>query len=129
MRPLALLSLFALLGVARPASAQDAGAFLDRLEAAWKARDAAAYLALWDVSPEAREAEAEASQSFFTGDETRLTLKRPMPPPGATRVEVHAEVFFAKEPRARVADWRFELARRDRGWAIVARDELGAVDG
>ncbi len=129
MRPRALLAVLALLGGVRPASAQDADALLDRLEAAWKARDATAYLALWDVSAEAHEAEAQASQSFFIGDETRLNLKRPKAPPGATRLEVHAEVFFAREPRARVEDWRFELARRERGWAIVARDELGAVDG
>ncbi len=119
----------ALLAAARPAPAQDSAALLDRLEAAWKARDAAAYLALWDVGAEELEAEADVVQSFFSGDETRLVLKRPKPPARASTVEVHAEVFVAREPRARVADWRFELARRERGWAIVRRDELGAVDG
>ncbi len=116
-------------GGASPASAQDLDAVLDRLEAAWQARDTAAYLALWDVSAEEQEAQAEVARSFFGGDETRINLKRPTPPPGATTVQVHAEVFFAKEPRGLVADWRFELARRGRGWVIVARDELGAVDG
>jgi hypothetical protein len=99
------------------------------LEAAWKARDLAAYKALWDVGPEELEAEVDAAQLLFSGDETRLTLKRPTPPPGAVAVEVHAEVFFAHEPRGRLADWKFDLARKDRGWVIVGKSELGAVDG
>jgi hypothetical protein len=112
-----------------PAADNDLEAALDRLEAAWKARDAAAYVALWDASAEVLEEEGEVARSLFSGDETQINLRRPSVPPGATSAEVHAEVFFALEPRARVADWRLSLARRGRGWVIVARDELGAVDG
>ncbi len=114
---------------AAPAAEDDLGSFLDRLEAAWKARAVSAYVALWDASPDVLESEAENARSFFSGDETQLTLQRSNPVPGARTGEVHAEVFFAQEPRARVADWRLSLARRERGWAIVGRDELGAVDG
>jgi hypothetical protein len=130
-RLLSLVPLVLGLGVGAPASAcaQDLETVLDRLEATWKARDLEGYLALWDVGGEEREAEADVARTFFGGDETQINLKRPTPPPGAVRVEVHAEVFFAQEPRGRVADWRFELARRERGWVIVVRDELGAVDG
>jgi Peptidase family M1 domain len=112
-----------------PAAEDELGSFLDRLEAAWKAHDAAGYVALWDASPETLEGEAEVAQSFFSGDETQITLLRPNPVAGARTAQVHASVFFGQEPRARVADWRLSLARRERGWAIVSRDELGAVDG
>src|SRR5262249_36216580 len=87
------------------------------------------YVALWDASAETLEGETEVARSFFSGDETQITLLRPNPVAGARTAQVHASVFYALEPRARVADWRLSLAPPQRGWAIVNCDERGPGDG
>ena len=58
----------------------------------------------------------------------RLTLERPatLPPAG---VNVHAQVFSAIEPRARVEQFRFRIEPRAGRLRIVERLDQGAVDG
>jgi hypothetical protein len=131
---LAGLVFFALLpgGSARPAAPDPgAAAFLGRIESAWRARDAAAWLALWDfAAPEQRALEEEALRLAFSSDETVLSfLRRPAPPEGATRFDADVQVFAATEPRAEVLYWRLSVERRGGAWAIVRRQEAGEVDG
>ena len=131
---LAGLVFFALLpgGSARPAAPDpDAAAFLGRIESAWRARDAAAWLALWDfAAPEQRASEEEALRLAFSSDETVLSfLRRPAPSEGATRFDADVQVFAATEPRAQVLYWQLSVERRGGAWAIVRRQEAGEVDG
>jgi len=117
--------------IAGQAQTPDAGAALDRLEAAWAARDPAAWLALWDFADaEQRAAEESLVRTAFSSDETILTLlRRPQPKPDATRLSADVQVFVAAEPRARVDYWRLGLERRDGRWVIVSREAAGQVDG
>ncbi len=109
----------------------DATALLDRLEAAWGAKDRAGYLALWEFgSPEERQEEADAIGAVFDSEDTRLTLQRPSPAAtGAARFGAIAQVFTATEPRGRVQEWRFRFENRSGRFALVGRDEIGQVDG
>jgi hypothetical protein len=119
-------------GRARPAAAEpDAAAFLGRLEAAWKARDVPGWLALWDFADaELRAREEEELRRSFASDETTLTfLRRPSPPEGATRFDADVQVFEAAEPLAKVAFWRLRAEKRGGGWALVARQDSGQIDG
>jgi hypothetical protein len=119
---------------ARPAGPDpdpDAAAFLDRAEAAWKARDLAGWLDLWDFAGESARAEEElAIRSLFASDETTLTLlRRPSPSEGATRFEADVQVFEAKEPVAKVLYWRLHVEKRSGRWALVTREGSGQIDG
>ena len=119
-------------GRARPAAAEpDAAAFLGRLEAAWKARDVPGWLALWDFADaELRAREEEELRRSFASDETTLTfLRRPSPAEGATRFDADVQVFEAAEPLAKVAFWRLRAEKRGGGWALVARQDSGQIDG
>jgi hypothetical protein len=109
----------------------DAAPFLARLEAAWQARDAAAWLALWDFAgPEQKALEQDILRAALASDETALSfLLRPSPPQGATRFSIDVQVFAAAEPRARVAFWRLVAERRAGRWALVARQDAGQIDG
>ena len=112
------------------APAEDAAAFLARVERAWNLRDAAAYLALWEfASPEARAAETAFAAGHMAGDETRLRLQKPAAPPTAPSFRVNAEAFAVVEPRARVEQWLFVVERRARGWALVGREPTGGIEG
>ena len=110
-------------------AADDAAAFLARVEKAWNARDGIAYLALWDFdTPEARAAETGFAAGHLTGDETHLRLQKPA---GATPsvFAVNAEAFTITEPRARVEQWVYLVERRAGRWALVGRQPAGAVEG
>jgi hypothetical protein len=116
----------------RPADPDpDAAAFLSRLEAAWRGRDEAAWLALWDfAAPEQNAAEREIVRGAFESDETALSfLVPPSPPRGATRFSADVQVFAADEPRAWVAYWRLVFERRGGRWALVGRQDAGSLDG
>jgi hypothetical protein len=118
----------------RPAAAapeEDATAFLDRIPAVWERRDLAAWIALWDISgPEQRTLEEEVARAAFASDETELTyLRRPSLRGDATSLSADVQVFVVEEPRARVAYWRLTARKRDGRWAIVGREDTGAVDG
>jgi hypothetical protein len=128
----ALLCAVLAAGRARPAAPDaDAAAFLGRLEAAWQARDAPGWLALWDfAAPEQKAREEESLRISFASDETALTfLRRPSPAEGTTRFDADVQVFEAAEPRARVAYWRLRAEKRTGRWALVERQDAGQIDG
>jgi peptidase M1-like protein len=117
---------------ARPAAPDaDAAAFLDRLEAAWQARDVPGWLGLWDFADAGAErAEEETVHGSLASDETALTfLRRPSPAEGATSFDADVQVFDVKEPLARVAYWRLHAEERQGRWALVARQDTGSIDG
>jgi len=112
------------------APADDARAFLGELERAWNARNALAYLALWQfASAEARAAETGFAASHMTGDETHLRLQRPAAATPTAPFAVNAEAFTVVEPRARVEQWVFLIDRRAGRWAVVGREPAGGIDG
>jgi hypothetical protein len=119
-------------GSAGPAAPDaDAAAFLDRLEAAWQARDLAGWMALWEfAAPEQRTSEEETIRHTFASEESAISfLVRPAPAEGAARFDADLQVFAATEPRARVSYWRLKVEKRAGRWAIVARQDAGQVDG
>jgi hypothetical protein len=131
---LAAALLCALLPGSRARSAApdpEAAAFLDRLEAAWKARDVPGWLDLWVFADaEKKRAEEELVRGSFASDETTLTfVQRPSPAEGATRFHADVQVFEAKEPLATVAYWRLHAEKHEGRWALVAREDSGQIDG
>lgn len=116
-----------------PGRAQDAEAeaLLRRVEAAWAARDEAAWLSLWAFAgDEERSNEVEALRAAFASEEAALTfVQRPRPGPGASRFSADVQVFTATEPRARVAYWRLEAERRNGRFVLVSRSDAGQIDG
>jgi hypothetical protein len=119
-------------GFAQPPAAadDDAAAFLAEVEKAWNARDALAYLALWDfASPEARAAETAFVAGHMTSDDTHLRLQKPPVTSPEKPFAVNAEAFTVVEPRARVEQWVFLVERRGARWAMVGREPAGGIDG
>ena len=115
-----------------PAAAQgDARAFFGRVARTWAARDPAAWMELWDLpSAEDRVREENEALAAFAGEETSLTLLRgPLPSADGRRASAEAQVFVAREPRARVGYWRLVAEQRGAGWALVSREDAGDVDG
>jgi hypothetical protein len=108
-----------------------AAGVVDRLDAAWRARDAPAYLALWRFpSPEAREAEEVFLRSCWESQEAHLSLRRtaaPSSPP--ERPTFSGSIFTITEPRARVEQVRFHLQAGPEGWRVVERESVGQLDG
>jgi hypothetical protein len=108
----------------------EAAAFVGQIDAAWQARDLAAWLGLWDfAAPEQRSDEEKIVRAAFASEETALTfVRRPSPPAGATRFSVDVQVFATTEPRASVSYWRLEAEKRGERWALVARRDAGQID-
>ena len=108
-----------------------AASFLTRIEAAWQAHDLPGWLSLWEfAAPGQRAAEEQLLRDAFASDETAMSfVLRPAPPEGATRFDADVQVFAATEPRARIAYWRLQVERRPQGWAVVARQDMGSIDG
>ncbi|MGE0452182.1 MAG: M1 family metallopeptidase [Vicinamibacteria bacterium] len=110
-----------------PASAAD---LLRQLDAAWRAEDVAAYLALWDfASPDARADEELFAADHFDGDESELRLQPAPVRPAAARVEAGMDVFSVREPRARLEQWRLALERKAGVWRLVGRELASQIDG
>jgi hypothetical protein len=108
----------------------DPKALLDRLEAAWAARDVAAYLSLWDPTrPEELAQEKELATIHFSAEQSLLQLQRPSVPEGAERLHADAQVFTVTEPRARVEQWGLQLEKHDEGWVLTGREDQGQVEG
>jgi hypothetical protein len=131
-----LLGLAASFAVALHAAAAAAaeptpGSVLDAFEGAFRARDVARYLALWDFeTPEARAEEAEFFGEAVSSPANQLILRRAMQvPENAELVRVPAQVLFVSEPRARVEQWALLLERGPSGWTIRERQSAGRIDG
>lgn len=118
-----------------PAAAQstatgpELSAALAGLEAAWTARDADAWVALWDAPDAAtREREQFFVGSHFNAGSTSLQFDPARALPGGA-VRLGARIVTISEPRGRVEQWLLRLEPRPGGWRIVARDPGGTVDG
>lgn len=116
---------------APPEPPADVTSLLDRLEAAWGAKDAEGYLSLWEFEgPDHRQEEAAVIRAVFDAEENELVLHRPSPRgAGAADLGADAQVFTATEPRGRVQQWRYRIERRAGRYALVGREEIGQVDG
>jgi hypothetical protein len=98
----------------------------ERIEAAWRARDLAAYLGLWRFTSDVEREDAQQhAESHFTAGSTELTVSRPADRPPVTAA---AQSFTVAEPRARLDQWLYRFERGDAGWQIVAREALGRID-
>ncbi|HXB56534.1 MAG TPA: M1 family aminopeptidase [Vicinamibacteria bacterium] len=108
----------------------DPKALLDRLEAAWAARDVAGYLSLWDPARgEELAQEKEQATIHFNAEQSLLQLQRPPVTEGAESLHADAQVFTVTEPRARVEQWRLQLEKREAGWVFTGREDQGQVEG
>ena len=114
----------------RPA-APDPSNLLDRLGAAWSARDVDAYLALWTFDDEAaREAERAFALARLGSGRVEIHVQRPAAyPSGRDRLGIGVQTFSASEPRARFEQWAFVVQRRAQAWSIVERESRGGVEG
>ena len=121
-----------------PTRAQDSGgasadvpAFLDGLEAAWQTRNVEAWLAAREFKAAGeRDSERELVRDWLASDEVVFTLlRRPTPRATDTRFTLEAQLFVAKEPRARVLFWTLVVERRAAGWRIVSRQDVSQMDG
>jgi hypothetical protein len=136
---LALLAGAVALGgpVPRPAAvAQDAAdvsspfELLRRMEAAWRARDAAAYLALWSGTAELLQEEDLFARERFSAEESELRLQRPGSlPVDARRVVFSADVFTVREPRGKLEQVQFLAEQRGETWSLVERSAFNEIDG
>ena len=132
--PLLTLSLTLTLGTATAQtspSAEGPSTLLNRLEAAWKGRDVAAYLGLWAFDDDAaRQEERQFAQARFSADRAGIDVQRPSTfPEGRDRLGIGVQTFSSTEPRARLEQWAFVMGRRGEAWAFVKRESLGQIEG
>jgi hypothetical protein len=104
---------------------------LDRLEAAWKARDLDAYIALWAFeNDQAKDDEREFAQARFASDRAQIEVQRPASiPEGHERLGFGVQTFSSTEPRARLEQWAYVMERRGKSWAFVKRESRGGIEG
>jgi hypothetical protein len=103
---------------------------LDRLDAAWKARDAEAYLALWRFeTPEVREEETDFARHRVGAGASEIRIHRPDVFPDGVKLNVSVQAFSVQEPRASLEQWLFRLAQGPEGWALVGREAQSRLDG
>jgi hypothetical protein len=109
----------------------DPTALLASLKTAWEARDANAYLALWNfTTPEARATEATFAQGLARWNAASFTVEGVgSRPQDGGRVRAAARSFSRSEPRAREDEWVFILENSSAGWKIVGRETVGSVEG
>jgi hypothetical protein len=132
VRALRIATLLALCLPAPPAEGTgDALSLLSRLEVAWRSRDLATYLSLWDLSgAEARQEERAFAEGHFAAEETEIRIQRPPSlPAGVTRFRVSVDIFSITEPRGRVEQWLFTLEKDPFGWTLNEREPAGHIDG
>jgi hypothetical protein len=104
-------------------------AVLERLEAAWKARDVEAYLGLWRWRDDGQAAhERDYATSSWYGDESRLDIERPLElPRGGFRVP--GTIVSITEPRARVEQVVFTVEFGSDGWVVTDRQTVSQIEG
>jgi len=100
----------------------------ERLQAAWTARDAPGYLALWQfASPEERAREGRFADTHFAADELSIQVRAPRAEAGAFLLP--AQIFSVSEPRGRVEEVVFRAARQAEGYFVTAREDRPSIDG
>ncbi len=131
LRAALLLALAGGLAWAPRAVAQaDPGALIERMQAAWAARDAEAYAALARFTgPEQRERELLFARESFAAKDARVLFERPAYFPLVERLRLRVRTFALNEPRARVEQWGLVVERQGELWRIVAREPAGRMDG
>lgn len=122
--------------IAAGAAAQDLSAvaadprqLAERLQRAWEAKNAAAYLDLWTFKdPAARAEETGFVAEHFRAEDSTIEIYSPA---GATgeKAEIHARAFTINEPRGRLDQWVFRTERGPTGWTIAQRETLPGVEG
>jgi Peptidase family M1 domain len=101
----------------------------ERLERAWKAKDAGAYLDLWTFKDQAaRDEESAFIADLFRAEDSSIEVFSPASVPG-DKAQVHARAFTINEPRGRLEQWTFEARRGTSGWTFVGREALPGVEG
>ena len=122
-------------GVARHAEPDvppgDPGPLLAALQAAWRARDAEAYLAS-GASATRRRGGEERTFLFqrWSGNEAVLTVETPLaaawqaPPRDRLRPGLHGD-----RAAGRVEQMLYTLEHGPEGWVVVDREEVGDIDG
>ncbi|PYQ46285.1 MAG: hypothetical protein DMF77_01320 [Acidobacteria bacterium] len=111
------------------AAEPDPAALLDRLDAAWKSHDEAAWLGAWRASNEEQRAEErDYVRERWAGEESRLEIERPLETPRPP-FKVPATVISIAEPRGRVEQVVFTLDRGPDGWAVIGRQTVSQIDG
>jgi hypothetical protein len=123
--------LFLLAWPAPPAGAaeRDPAALFDRLDAAWKARDEAAWLGAWRPHNDVQRVdERDYVRERWLGEESRLEIERPAEIL-RTPFKVPATVISVTEPRGRVEQAIFTIERGPDGWAVTDRQVVSHIDG
>ena len=111
------------------AAEPDPAPLLDRLEAAWKSRDEAAWLRAWRAkNDEERAEERDYVRERWAGEESRLEIERPVETPRPP-FKVPATVISIVEPRGRVEQVVLTLDRGPDGWAVTGRQTVSQIDG
>jgi hypothetical protein len=115
-------------GTAAPASPFE---LMRQLESAWRARDAAGYLALWSGAPEELLREEELfARERFSAEESELRLQRPGSlPVDAAQAVFNADLFTVREPRGKLEQFQLLVEQRGAEWRIVERRDLNQIDG
>jgi hypothetical protein len=94
----------------------------ERLERAWQAKDAAAYLGLWTFKDAAaRDEEAAFIAERFRAEESTIEVFAPGSSAG-DKAEVHARAFTVNEPRGRLEQWLLQAQRGPSGWTFTERE-------
>jgi hypothetical protein len=122
--------------LAAPVRAQDVAAVAatprqlgERLQAAWQAKNPAAYLDLWTFENDAaRVEEAAFVEERLRSEDTSIEVFAPAEATGPT-AQIHARAFTVNEPRSRLEQWQFDAQRTPTGWTLVKRDVLPGVEG
>jgi hypothetical protein len=100
----------------------------ERLQRAWQAKDAGAYLALWTFKDAAaRDEETAFITELFRAEESSIEVFAASA--SGDKAEVHARAFTVDEPRGRLDQWTFEARRGASGWTFVGRESLPGVEG
>jgi hypothetical protein len=127
-----VLGLAALLGAAEAAilTPDDPASLLNALDAACRARDATAYLALWEFDSEARrDEEAAFVRKAFESPEVQVGIQSPALSPNADRARFNAQMVFIDGLNARVETFSMAMRRGSHGWALTERTGTGNIEG
>lgn len=122
------VALLAARAAPQPARPDAPSALASAMEEAWRARDAARFLALWRFpSDAARDAERELLHELEAAEESVFSVQAR--PAEGGRAIAAARLFAIREPRGRVAHFRYLFEKGPDGWAVVGREGTGQIDG
>ena len=101
-----------------------------RLQQAWSRKDTQSYLALWSFDgDEQRQREAQFAAVHFASDELLLQAQPARLGAGGQAMVMPVQLFTVSEPRARLEDVVFEIARQADGWVLRGREDRPGIEG